>query len=394
MMDKQHILLQAGEKAMAVDAARAAVELARQSLEAAKALLDAAKEGFEAALETCEAAGIPKARARKAIDALNQVWVEAGIVIPEAVESPKEAPSADQQGKEPKRRRKGKAETEGEANVPAAEPSAVESANEHLAASEPDAPSVAPAAAIDYTVEAAEIAALVDERLNAGTEASSERRAAAKSLLQSLLLAKAWLASTLREEGFGIEAFRDVLSAEAAAAVAAAEGLPLTISEPLAKALAAPDATVALSWFRDVITDLEDRGAVDVLSPFEPATVASSAAAAVAATAPEPVEADDETFDGGQEEELPDLPDAGEGACEESDPSELDDDSSFPVSEDVLDEDEANGVVVDDIGEIDFLNEGEIEPAPAPEPASASEPEKPKPPRGSFAPPAFMKQQR
>lgn len=428
MTDKQTILLQAGEKAMAVDAAKAAVDAARQALDVAKGGLEAAKAGFDEALEACDAAGIPKARARKAIEALNQVWIEAGIVAAaDGPEASREAPPADG-AKEPKRRRKGKAEAEAADGSGQAAETETEAATVQEPASEPDPEAVqetvsepeaaAAAAAVDYSVEIEEITALIEEWTDPEEPSDASRRAEAGAVLKALLAAKSWLASNGHEDGFGLESYRDALTSEAAAGVAAHGALPQPFAEALSGALRPADAAAYLSWFQAVVSALEHGGLDSVVSPFaapeapreeETIQVADEAVApAEEAAAGEPdaddgaegwSEADAMEAAMASEEDLPDLPDFDE-ASYEAPGADVDDNSSFPVADDELEAYREDGTVVDDIGEIDFLSgEGEPEPAPAVEepvkapaaaaPAPAAQ-EKPAAPRTAFAPPAFM----
>jgi len=408
MMDKQHILLLAGEKALAVDSAKAGVEAAKLALEGARAALDEAKADYDASLDECEAAGIPKARARKAIEALNQVWIEAGIVAAEPADAPKDG-TAEASVKETRRRRKGKAESEQEQAEPSTvaepseasnqEPEPVETAKEAPAAAAEPVKEV-PKAPLDYSVETAEIESLIDEWCVSDNAAAAEDVDSASALLKGLLAGKSWIASNLHEEGFGIEAFRDVLSPEAAAAVVATKGLPAAISKSLSALLSVSRAADYLSWFQAILSGLEHGGTDGIASPFAPAEAEHPAAALPAADEPVEetvLEQDEQVADAIEDEDqtsddLPDLPDFDESDYSSEAATDFDDNSSFPVADDDF---EAEGTVVDDIGEIDFLNdagedEGKVE-EPAPAEQKAPEPEKPAAPKPAFAPPAFMK---
>jgi len=430
MTDKQATLLKAGEAALRIDAAKAGVEAAKAAVEAARAALDAAKGAvdeakaeFEAALEACESAGIPKAKARKAVEALNQVFVEAGVIeAPEAASAPAEAGEAVQ----PRKKRRSKADEAEAASQPAEAP-AHAVAEEPTAAQAADGPSsqpeVAPAAAAseapaasdqkkpDFSVEAEEIATLIDEALAAEKIDDPAAAESAARLLNGLLAAFVESASEGRRAAVvDFESFSQALVETEAKALASGTSFEQAFAE-------APE---VLTWFRGVIEAVENsqpfprlvQPSADQVPSDDASIEVPAAEAAVAGTVADAIEEtieDDVQFSGepadaadlDHDDYLPDLPDYDqEYPAEDAYPEDIseDDDRSFPeeVPGDIPDEVE----VVSDIGSINFLEDEQpegaaasVEPAPAAEPekpAAPAEADKPKP-RGGFAPPSFLK---
>lgn len=392
MSDKQSILLKAGQHALAVDSSRTGVEEARLAVERAKAELESAKAdhenakaAFEGALDECEAAGIPKARARKAIEALNQAWIEAGIVEA-AVTS--EQPSADDAEKGPRKKRRSKAEIEAA--------KAAEDAGEASPAETAAAVLQEPAGAV-FSAEIDEIEFIIDENLVPVDTSSAEAYETARTLLKALVHAAAWSAAQANSAEFDLETFRSVLDSSSAYVLASSAGLPSEQASALAAALASDGSGRTLSWFKDVLSNIED-GCRDGVEPLYVQASAPAEAAAVEAETPDvemlneiavstsgdqTVQSQDD-FGSSDDEILPDYDEV------------LDDDRSFPLdgtAEDYADD----GETVSDIGEINFLEETEEaaeEPAPAetaPAPVETAPVEKPKPPRTGFAPPSFLK---
>lgn len=399
MIEKQAAILKAGEAALRIDAAKAGVEAARAALEEARAALDEAKARYEAALAACEETGVPKAKARKAVESLNRIWIDAGVIeAPEPAASSPDGPASPAQ---PRRKRRAKEEKKSPEDV---DKGAAAGGPEPAAGDSPSTSEAAPSAPsrLDFAVEVQEIETLISEAvLSDGSE--PEALEASAGLLRSLLSAFAKAAAEGRRPAVvDFESFAAALDPDSARALA--EG-----DSGLAEALAAPHSERALEWFRGVIEAVENGKEFPRLAPApspeaQPPVAEASEDGAIATPSPasvasDAVEVHDADYpDGGDLEEpshddfLPDLPDVDEGY--EMDDSYLaEDDRSFPDDMPVEIPDDVE--VVSDIGSINFLEDGSTDggsanaqEAPAPSGSEAA----PSPrPRGGFAPPSFLK---
>jgi len=357
MNDLRALILDAGSAALAVETAKQQVEAVKQQLEEAKAAVDSAKAEYDAALEKCEAAGISKAKARKAVENLNQLFAEIGVIDAEAVSDGQQTSVAKSQRRKKRGSDDASAETSSNPTRQDSGPATaikVDEGNKEIPAPR------------DYSEAESEIANLIRGIVDQGEQFGGE--SAAKILTNALALAR-----TEAEKGGGpeldLEYFRGFL-----------------INDFLADPENGNDEEIqaVASWFSEVITEIEEgRDA----GPLYPTDVSSASAVDDAEAKTKDDVQEPDTVEGEVGAESPG-PDSEEDNSEIDEPA-ISDDASFPLEGEPL----HDGEIVEDITDINFLDEGDDEVTAAEQPKeNASRPaETPKPAKGSFVPPAFLR---
>lgn len=157
------------EKAKAgVDEAKAGIEEAKLRLEEAKVHLADANAAFDLVLAEMEEAGLPKAKARKAIEEINQTLVSIGAISEDEAVGTVSAATTE---KPPRRKRKDKPETEegSDANVvvtPTAESSVETNSDTKAAASVANEVSVVEAPSPEVVENPAEVQSIADSTVS------------------------------------------------------------------------------------------------------------------------------------------------------------------------------------------------------------------------------------
>lgn len=100
MNELQSLILDAGNASIALDAAKHNLEVIKQQIDDAKVAIDEAKRDLDEKLDQCEAAGLSKAKAKKAIEGLKEVFSDIG-----ATETPEGSDESSSAEAKPKKRR-------------------------------------------------------------------------------------------------------------------------------------------------------------------------------------------------------------------------------------------------------------------------------------------------
>lgn len=307
MHETKLLILDAAAAAQEVDAAAARLEAAKAAVDAAKADVAASKAAYDEKIAACESAGLTRAAAKKAAEALNEVFSSVGIVAADAQPEPDARGPAE--AKAPKRRRR-KDETESEekeqpadGGIPAAaaDPQEVVPGNavegtaveEALRPDEVEETAVLASAerstkeAVEVGVE--EVGSLIGEHI----QGDDPRSVAVADLLHAVLRAGADAAVEAGATGYAVGDFLKDLSAR--------ELAPAGDHEVLEH---------AASWFRGLVDDLENGRAPTPLS--WPADVVEEDSGIDEAAFAEPSFVDvsddvtfggDDGFDGGEAQE-------------------------------------------------------------------------------------------